>query len=173
MSYKIYIDKSELFEAQIQITGANVSKTRCRLIFETDEMNMFFNGILDNNKCSVKIPKMDSILDEGTTGKIKLEVIADDSYFEPWSSNFEVLRKTKVSVKEQTIDEIPSSKRTRIDEVRILSDVNDEDVINIKEVIREFAKNNVKQLSNTTIEKLKLSENDVNRINKALKKLVK
>ena len=37
-------------------------------------------------------------LPEGTKGNMRLEVIADDVYFEPWSSDFNVKTNKKVNV---------------------------------------------------------------------------
>ena len=39
-----------------------------------------------------------SFLSEGTNGNMRLEVIADDVYFEPWSSDFSVVTNKKVTV---------------------------------------------------------------------------
>ena len=48
--------------------------------------------------------KIKNLLEESTKGKIRLEVIADDTYFTPWESDFEVetARKVTVEVKTQT-----------------------------------------------------------------------
>jgi hypothetical protein len=57
------------------------------------------NGEIDNNgKCIIPIKKL-NILEEGTIGKIKLEIIADDSVFVPCENDFEVKLSKKISVK--------------------------------------------------------------------------
>jgi hypothetical protein len=48
--------------------------------------------------CEVIIPKTKHFLPEGTKGNMRLEVIADDVYFEPWSSDFGVKTNKKVNV---------------------------------------------------------------------------
>jgi hypothetical protein len=59
---------------------------------------MFKGSIQSNGECEVTIPKTKSFLSEGTTGNMRLEVIADDVYFEPWSSDFSVATNKKVTV---------------------------------------------------------------------------
>jgi len=95
--YKLYLDKQELFEADIQIEGANSNSAKCRLVIETPTINLFCEGNISNNKCKISIPKLNSILNESLTGKIKLEVIVDDALFTPWSSTYQTKLNTKVT----------------------------------------------------------------------------
>jgi hypothetical protein len=97
--YLLYRDKTELFSCDIMIEGANLSETQARLIIESDEWTIMFEGeITKNGKCNIPINKL-SILNEGTKGKIRLEVIADSSVFVPWEDNFKVKLSKKVSIK--------------------------------------------------------------------------
>ena len=99
MSYNLYTDKPNKFNCNIDVEGTSLSKSKVRLVIETDEMSYMFNGSIENNGvCEVNIPKTKNFLPEGTKGNIKLEVIADDVYFEPWSSNFNVKTSKKVNV---------------------------------------------------------------------------
>jgi TusA-related sulfurtransferase len=103
--YTLYTDKQELFECSISLEGASVKNSQARLIVESDNLNLLFKGTIDSNgKCSVPIKKLKNLLEESTKGKIRLEVIADDTYFTPWESDFEVetARKVTVEVKTQT-----------------------------------------------------------------------
>ena len=103
--YTLYTDKQELFECSILLEGASVKNSQVRLIVESDNLNLLFKGTIDSNgKCSVPIKKLKNLLEESTKGKIRLEVIADDTYFTPWESDFEVetARKVTVEVKTQT-----------------------------------------------------------------------
>jgi hypothetical protein len=59
---------------------------------------MFKGSIQSNGECEVTIPKTKSFLSEGTIGNMRLEVIADDVYFEPWTSDFSVVTNKKVTV---------------------------------------------------------------------------
>lgn len=104
MSYKLYTDKQENFECQIYLEGTSLSKSQARLVVESGDLNIMFNGEIDKNgKCTVPIKKLRGLLDENTTGRIKLEVIAEDTYFQPWQSEFVVdtAKKIKVEIKEQ------------------------------------------------------------------------
>jgi hypothetical protein len=99
MAYNLYTDKPNKFNCNIAIEGTSLAKSKVRLVIETDEMSYMFNGIIENNGvCEVNIPKTKHFLPEGTMGNMKLEVIADDVYFEPWSSDFYVKTNKKVNV---------------------------------------------------------------------------
>lgn len=102
--YKLYTDKTELFECTIKLQGASLSKSKVRLLVESSDLNLLFPGTVDSEgKCTIPIAKLKGLLDENTQGNIKLEVIADDVYFTPWESNFmvEASRKLTVEVKSQ------------------------------------------------------------------------
>lgn len=99
MAYNLYTDKPNKFNCNIAIEGTSLAKSKVRLVIETNEMSYMFNGSIENNGiCEVNIPKTKHFLPEGTKGNIKLEVIADDVYFEPWSSDFYVKTNKKVNV---------------------------------------------------------------------------
>lgn len=102
MSYKLYTDKLNKFNCDIQIEGTSLAKSKVRLVLETNDISYMFYGRIENNGvCEVKIPKTKDFLSEGSNGLMKLEVIADDVFFQPWSSEFmvETDKKMKVSVK--------------------------------------------------------------------------
>lgn len=99
MAYSLYTDKPNKFSCNIEIEGTSLSKSKVRLVVETDEMSYMFNGNIENTGiCEVNIPKTKHFLPEGTKGNMRLEVIADDVYFEPWSSDFSVKTNKKVNV---------------------------------------------------------------------------
>ena len=99
MAYNLYTDKPTKFNCNIEIEGTSLAKSKVRLVIETSEMSYMFNGSIENNGlCEVNIPKTKYFLPEGTMGNIRLEVIADDVYFEPWNSDFNVKTNKKVNV---------------------------------------------------------------------------
>jgi|TARA_R100000081_G_C4702463_1_gene108365 hypothetical protein len=113
MQYKVYTDKQENFICEINLTGASLTNAKSRIIVSSDVANIMFEGNVDSSgKCTVPIKKLQGLLPEGTTGDIKLEVIADDTYFQPWSSNFivEASKKITVEVKSQSQKVIEESK---------------------------------------------------------------
>ena len=103
--YKLFTDKSELFECDIKLEGASLNKSKARLVGETSDYSLLFDGsISSNGKCEIPIRKLKGLIDENTTGNIRLEVIAEDTFFTPWESDFEVdaSKKVTVEVKSQT-----------------------------------------------------------------------
>ena len=112
MNYNLYTDKPNKFNCNIEIEGTSLSKSKVRLVIESDEMTYMFNGSIENNGvCEVNIPKTKHFLPEGSSGNMRLEVIADDVYFEPWSSQFTVKTNKKVNVVvSEQVDEKPKLK---------------------------------------------------------------
>jgi hypothetical protein len=99
MAYKLYTDKANKFNCNIEVEGTSLAKSQVRLVIESDEMSYMFKGsIQSNGECEVTIPKTKNFLPEGTIGNMRLEVIADDVYFEPWASDFSVATNKKVTV---------------------------------------------------------------------------
>tara|TARA_Y100000004_G_scaffold109645_1_gene122969 strand:+ start:583 stop:1179 length:597 start_codon:yes stop_codon:yes gene_type:complete len=97
--YKLFTDKAELFECDIKIEGASLSNSTARLVVETSDYSLMFNGkISSDGKCKVPIKKLKGLIDENNKGNIRLEVIAEDTYFTPWETTFEVQASKKVTV---------------------------------------------------------------------------
>ena len=97
--YKLYTDKIENFEAKIKLEGASLNKSKARLVVEADGFDVMFKGTISKSGV-VKVPvkRLRGLIDENTTGNIRLEVIAEDTYFTPWESDFEVDASKKVTV---------------------------------------------------------------------------
>ena len=113
MSYKLYTDKQEIFECNIFLEGASLTQATSRIIVETQDLKLMFEGTIDKDgNCKVPIKKLRGLVNEDTKGTMKLEVIAEDTYFLPWESDFEVdtAKKIKVEVKQQSKPLIKSSK---------------------------------------------------------------
>lgn len=97
--YKLFTDKSELFECDIKLEGASLSKSSARLVVETSDYSLLFKGEINSSgKCEIPIRKLKGLIDKNTTGNIRLEVIAEDTFFTPWESDFEVDASKKVTV---------------------------------------------------------------------------
>jgi hypothetical protein len=109
-SYKIYRDKSETFLCDMEITGANPATSKARIIIESRDLTYMFEGTIDSKgQCKIPLKKM-NFLQENEKGTIKLEVIAEDMLFVPWSEEFTAVSSRKVKVKNITESEDTSSK---------------------------------------------------------------
>jgi serine kinase of HPr protein (carbohydrate metabolism regulator) len=96
--YTLYTDKSELFEATISVSGASLSDTTCRLLIESDVISLVFSGKVDSDgRVEIPIRSLAKFFPEGSEGNMKLEVIAENTYFVPWESEFTVKTKKKVT----------------------------------------------------------------------------
>jgi len=146
--YKLYTDKIENFEAKIELQGASLKKSKARLVIEAEDFNIMFNGkISESGNVSVPVKRLKGLIDENSKGSIKLEVIAEDTFFTPWESTFKVeaSKKVTVEVKSQSSPSLVESKS----KVEILSQptlTEKEHVINLlKMLIKENI--NIKNLS--------------------------
>jgi len=96
--YKLYQDKNEEFSCEITIEGCDPNETTARLVLETSDWNLIFNGEIRNGRCFIPVRKL-NILKEGEIGNIKLEVVAEGNLFIPWEDKFKVKVLKKVTVK--------------------------------------------------------------------------
>ena len=116
MSYKLYTDKSEIFECKITLEGASLKDATSRIVVNTPDLKLMFEGTIDNQgNCKIPIRKLRGLFGENDKGTIRLEVIAEDTYFLPWESDFIVntSKKIKVEVKGQQNQPITESKKSK------------------------------------------------------------
>ena len=138
MKYKLYSDKTNKFSCNVELKGASLNKSKARVIIESEEFNYIFNGTIDpNGKCEIVIPKTKSFLSENTQGKMKLEIIADDVFFEPWASDFVIknAKNVKVAISEQKEPE------TEV-KVTIQEQKEEEEIFYSKEELSKILKEN-------------------------------
>lgn len=153
--YKLYTDKIENFEAKIKLEGASIKKSKARLVVEADGFDVMFKGTISKSGL-VKVPvkRLRGLIDENTQGTIKLEVIAEDTYFTPWESKFEVQASKKVTV------EIMSQNKKRIKESKSSVHIISQPTLTEKEHILNLLKMLIKEdinIKNLTIKKNKLN----------------
>jgi TusA-related sulfurtransferase len=97
--YTFYTDKQEVFECKLDLQGAKLTDSKARLVLESNNYNLLFYGQIDENgKCQIPVKKLKNLLSEIDSGKVRLEVIAEDTYFEPWSDSYNVKTNKKVTV---------------------------------------------------------------------------
>ncbi len=113
--YTLYTDKQENFKCNIGVEGADISKTTARLVLENKNVNLMFEGkVSKDGTCIIPIKKLKNILPEGIEGTMKLEVVADDTFFSPWEDSFSV----KVN-KRVTVEVTNDTRKSRIQETKI------------------------------------------------------
>lgn len=166
--YLIPIDKIDIFEASIHVDGLDYSKLNCRLVLETSNKSVpsfIFTGEVVNNKCKISIPKLKSFIEEGLTGNMRLEVIADDMFFTPWSDTFETKIDKKITVESiqndsastKPIITVETKTKTISQDIKILFETKIDNIINDHNITLTNLKSNIK-LIKSSIQKL-LSEN--------------
>ena len=182
--YKLYTDKTEIFECDIKLSGASIKNSKARLVIESEDLTLLFSGeISKSGKCKVPVKKLRNIFEEDTKGKIKLEIIAEDTYFVPWESDFEIETSRKVTVEVKSQNKKPvmkeSKKMVEVSGIKEITISEKEHVINIlKLLIKE--KINIKnlnirknKLNNIIAEYTKQNPIKENQTNKVVDKVVK
>ena len=110
--YTLYTDREENFNCEIALEGARLRDSFARIILETQDFNLAFNGTInEQGKCDIPIKPLKHLLESRDRGKMVLEIVADDTYFRPWESNFIVDSYKKVEVK---INEMTTPAKPRI-----------------------------------------------------------
>ena len=159
--YKLYTDKIENFEAKIKLEGASLKKSKARLVIEAEDFDLMFKGTISESG-NVKIPvkKLKGLIDENTSGVIKLEVIAEDTYFTPWESKFEVdtSKKVTVEVKSQSSPIIEQKTIKPKVEVNVMNEqkVTKSEKEHIINIVKLLIRENI-NLKNLSIKKNKLN----------------
>jgi len=164
--YKLFTDKTELFECSISLQGASLKKSKARLVVETQDYSLLFKGTISNSgKCEIPIRKLKGLIDENSKGNIRLEVIAEDTYFTPWKSDFEVnaSKKVTVEIKSQTYNKpLVESKGPKVQ----VTKVKESKKQTISESERQHILNIMKLLihENVNIDNLSIKKNKLNNV---------
>jgi hypothetical protein len=101
--YKLLKDKNNEFQCEIKLEGASINSAKARLFLEADGAEYSFNGEIEGNKCTIAMGKLSKFTNLLENGKIRLEVLADDTLFVPYESDYilEQEKKVTVEVKQQ------------------------------------------------------------------------
>jgi hypothetical protein len=159
--YKLFTDKTELFECNIKLEGASLKNSQARLIIESEDINLLFKGqITSEGKCIIPIKKLKGLLEGNTKGEIKLEVIAEDTYFTPWKSEFVVEASKKLTVEVKSQDAAIIAESAPKVQVSGIKETVKESVDPITEHIVKLVKLLIKEdvnINNLTIKKDKVN----------------
>ena len=168
--YKLFTDKAELFECDIKIEGSSLSKSTARLVVETNDYSLMFNGQIDSNgKCQIPIRKLKGLIDESSKGNIRLEVIAEDTYFIPWKSEFEIeaSKKVTVEIRSQQKPLIESKEpKVQVSNIKETKKINKTKQVTITEAEKKHIINIMKLLihENVNINNLSIKKNKLNKV---------
>lgn len=113
MAFQLFTDKKTDFECRIELEGASVKDSNVRMVLENRGFNYLFEGSIDSKgRCKITFPKLKGLFESQDTGAMKLEIIADDVYFQPWQSDFviETAKKVRVEVLSESEPAKPSVK---------------------------------------------------------------
>jgi hypothetical protein len=158
--YTLFTDKTELFECNIKLEGASLKNSQARLIIESEDINLLFKGqITTDGKCIIPIKKLKGLLEGNTKGEIKLEVIAEDTYFTPWKSEFivEASKKLTVEVKSQDAAIIAeSAPKVQVSGIKETESIIDPITEHVVKLIKLLIKEDV-NLNNLSIKKDKVN----------------
>jgi hypothetical protein len=153
--YKLYTDKIENFEAKIKLEGASLKKSKARLVVEADGFDIMFKGtISESGKVNIPVKRLRGLIDESTEGTIRLEVIAEDTYFIPWESKFKVKQSKKITV--EVITQKKQLLQKSKDTVNILSQPTLTEKQHILNLVKMLIKEDI-NIDNLTIKKNKLN----------------
>ena len=168
--YKLFTDKAELFECDIKIEGATLSNSTARLVVETNDYSLMFNGKINSSgKCTIPIKKLKGLIDESSKGNIRLEVIADDTYFIPWKSEFEInaSKKVTVEIKSQQKPMLESSgPKVQVSKIKETKKINKSKQVTITESEKSHIFNIMKLLihENVNMDNLSIKKNKLNKV---------
>ena len=157
--YKLFTDKAELFECDIKVEGTSLSKSKARLVVETSDYSLMFNGSIDSSgKCKVPIRKLKGLIDESSNGSVRLEVIAEDTFFTPWESKFEIQKSKKVTVEVKTQENKPIIKESKIKVSNVKNTISKKETNHVVNILKLLVRENI------TLENLSIKKDRVNKI---------
>ena len=153
--YKLFTDNLENFEAKIRLEGASLKKSKARLVIDSTDFDLLFKGSIDESgRVKVPITRLKGLLDENTQGTIKLEVIAEDTYFTPWESTFKVEASRKVTV--EVVTQKEKSEKETLSEVEIISQPTISEKQHIINIVKMLVKEDI-NIENLSIKKTKVN----------------
>jgi hypothetical protein len=105
----LMIDEENELTFQVQIEGTRPGTAKCRLMLESKDMSLAFEGQSTGEEVSVTLPPLDHILKEGNYD-MTLEVVVDDRFFEPLKLQGTFEKRLKVTEESVTVRSKPKVK---------------------------------------------------------------
>jgi hypothetical protein len=155
--YKLFTDKAELFECDIKIEGASLTNSIARIVVETSEYSLMFNGTINKSgKCEIPIRKLKGLIDESSKGNIRLEVIAEDTYFTPWKSEFDVQASKQVTVEVRSQNQ-PVIQENKVQVSNIKQQITEQEIDHVKNILKLLVRENI-NINNLNVKKDRLNK---------------
>lgn len=102
--YTLYLDKEKIFECSLKVQGTTLKKSKVNLVVECSGVDVKFGGNIDESgKVSIPIHDLHTVLKEGQSGQLYLEVVADNTYFVPFKSEYVAEYSKKVTLAESVV----------------------------------------------------------------------
>ena len=98
----LMIDEENELTFQVQVEGTRPGTAKCRLMLESKNMMLAFEGQSTGDEVAVTLPPLDHIIKEGTYD-MTLEVVVDDRYFEPLKLQGAFEKRLKVTAEAVTV----------------------------------------------------------------------
>lgn len=111
--YKLLKDKNNEFQCEIKLEGTSAKDAKVRLFLEADGCEYSFTGQIKDGECTVPLGKLKRYGNLLESGKIRLEIIADDTLFTPYESEYQLEQEKKVTVEVKQPD--TSTKKTLVE----------------------------------------------------------
>ena len=153
--YTIQLDQAKNFECSLKIQGASLKKSKINMIIESDDFDIKLKGTIDSDgQVTIPVKKLKGILDENVKGNMFLEVIAEDTYFTPYQTEYvtEVSRKVEVVTvngkSKETLTESEGVKVTDSKPKVTISDSKNDETLVIKEHANKINKNIIRSNQN-------------------------
>ena len=105
----LMIDEENELTFQVQIEGTRPGKSRCRLMLESKDMSLAFEGQSSGDEVSVTLPPLNHVLKEGIYD-MTLEVVVDERFFEPLKLQGSFEKRLKVTAEAVTVKTKPKVK---------------------------------------------------------------
>ena len=99
---ELMIDEENELTFQVQVEGTRPGTAKCRLMLESKNRMLAFEGQSTGDEVAVTLPPLDHIIKEGTYD-MTLEVVVDDRYFEPLKLQGAFEKRLKVTAEAVTV----------------------------------------------------------------------
>ena len=106
---ELMIDEENELTFQVQVEGTRPGTAKCRLMLESKNMMLAFEGQSTGDEVAVTLPPLDHIIKEGIYD-MTLEVVVDDRFFEPLKLQGAFEKRLKVTAEAVTVRAKPKVK---------------------------------------------------------------